>query len=83
MMSLALSGKWSTPAAEIQQPEPQQHNPEILEAEVRQPGPQHNHPETLEAEVVEPVEAGSQKWGAQSNFPFALFFLKIHWCRVS
>ncbi|CAN6707986.1 unnamed protein product [Malus baccata var. baccata] len=61
MMSLALSGKWSTPAAEIQQPEPQQHNPEILEAEVQQPGPQHNHPETLEAEVVEPVEAGSQK----------------------
>ncbi|TQE07680.1 hypothetical protein C1H46_006613 [Malus baccata] len=56
MMSLALSGKWSTPAAEIQQPEPQQHNPEILEAEVR-----YNHPETLEAEVVEPVEAGSQK----------------------
>ncbi|XP_068302577.1 heat shock protein 90-6, mitochondrial-like [Pyrus communis] len=61
MMSLALSGKWSTPAAEIQQTEPQQHNPEILEAEVRQPGPQHNHPETLEDEVVEPVEAGSQK----------------------
>ncbi|KAM1411708.1 heat shock protein 90-6, mitochondrial-like [Malus sylvestris] len=56
MMSLALSGKWSTPAAEIQQPEPQQHNPEILEAEVR-----YNHSETLEAEVVEPVEAGSQK----------------------
>ncbi|KAM1512584.1 hypothetical protein PS1_024604 [Malus domestica] len=56
MMSLALSGKWSTPAAEIQQPEPQHHNPEILEAEVR-----YNHPETLEAEVVEPVEAGSQK----------------------
>ncbi|KAM0955929.1 hypothetical protein ACFX2A_024763 [Malus domestica] len=56
MMSLALSGKGSTPAAEIQQPEPQQHNPEILEAEVR-----YNHPETLEAEVVEPVEAGSQK----------------------
>ncbi|KAM1358778.1 hypothetical protein ACFX15_045007 [Malus domestica] len=56
MMSLALSGKWSTPAAEIQQ-----HNPEILDAEVQHPGPQHNHPETVEAEVVEPVEAGSQK----------------------
>ncbi|KAM1016114.1 hypothetical protein ACFX13_046590 [Malus domestica] len=61
MMSLALSGKWSTPAAEIQQPELQQHNPEILDAEVQHPGPQHNHPETVEAEVVEPVEAGSQK----------------------
>ncbi|KAB2613480.1 heat shock protein 90-1-like [Pyrus ussuriensis x Pyrus communis] len=61
MMSLALSGKWSTPAAEIQQPELQQHNPDILDAEVQHPGPQHNHPETLEAEVVEPVESGSQK----------------------
>ncbi|TQD83078.1 hypothetical protein C1H46_031391 [Malus baccata] len=61
MMSLALSGKWSTPAAEIQQPELQQHNPEILDAEVQHPGPQHNHPETVEAEVVEPVEAGNQK----------------------
>ncbi|XP_068334635.1 heat shock protein 90-6, mitochondrial-like [Pyrus communis] len=61
MMSLALSGKWSTPAAEIQQPELRQHNPDILDAEVQHPGPQHNHPETVEAEVVEPVEAGSQK----------------------
>ncbi|KAM2267799.1 hypothetical protein ACFX1S_046008 [Malus domestica] len=61
MMSLALSGKWSTPAAEIQQPELQQRIPEILDAEVQHPGPQHNHPETVEAEVVEPVEAGNQK----------------------
>ena len=46
MMGLALSGKWSTPVAEVQ------------EAPVVQPEPTM---ETLEAEVVEPVVADGQK----------------------
>lgn len=48
MMGLALSGKWSTPVAEVQ--------------EVQYQGTQqHNNDVPVEAEVVEPVEAGSQK----------------------
>lgn len=51
MMGLALSGKWSTPVAEVQ---------EVQEVQY-QGAQQHNNTEQLEAEVVEPVEAGSQK----------------------
>lgn len=61
MMGLALSGKWSTPVAEVQQPGRQHHNPETLEAEVQHPGTPHHNTKILEAEVVEPVEAGTQK----------------------
>ncbi|XP_021805886.1 heat shock protein 90-6, mitochondrial [Prunus avium] len=61
MMGLALSGKWSTPVAEVQQPGPQHHNPETLEAEGQHPATPHHNSEILEAEVVEPVEAGTQK----------------------
>lgn len=50
MMGLALSGKWSTPVAEVQEVQ-----------EVQYQGAQQHNPEPLEAEVVEPVEAGSQK----------------------
>lgn len=53
MMSMALSTKWLTPAAEVQQSIDQTHQPETLEAEVVV--------DPVEAQVVDPVEAGGQK----------------------